>query len=98
MEHKSKTSSWGRGGAVEIMVMRFCLEELLRPEILSDPIFLLHCTNATKCAVGTFLVVLLLCKYLKSLDHVLSASLDHKLLGCKEKAVIQMSCEEESLK
>jgi len=71
VEQKSKAYSWG--GTVEITVKRFCLEELLRPEVLSDPVFLLHCTNATKCAAGIFLVVLLFCKYVKSLNHVPSS-------------------------
>lgn len=83
------------GRAVEIMVMVLYLEELMKPEILSDPMILLSCTNATKYAAGTFLAVLLLCNYLKCLD--LSATLNHRLRS-KEKVVIQMSCEEETLK
>lgn len=54
------------GRAVKIMVMVFYLEELMKPEILSDPV--LCCTNATKYAAGKFLAVLLLYRYLKCLD------------------------------
>lgn len=74
------------GRAAEITVMVFYLGELMKPEILSDPILLLCCTNATKYAAGmVFLAVPLLCKYLKCLD--LSASLNHRLRS-EEKAVI----------